>query len=245
MKKITAFLFSFLIVVGLTACNFSINSNDTQGSLSVEGTGMVKITPDIAYINIGVQSKSENVKTALDKNNALAAAISSTLEALGIAKGDIQTSSFNVYPMQDYGPTGMGYDDGTGIMMPSTYYQVDNIILVTVHDLTKLGEILDNTVQAGANSINSISFDVQNKDEALKEARDKAIANARELAEATAASAGVKLGDIINISTYSAGIPTPYYEGKGGVYAGAASEVPISAGQLSISMSANIIYELK
>ena len=247
MKKITVYLLSFFIVVGLTACNFNISTDAaSKGTLSVEGSGVVKISPDIAYINIGVQSKSENVKAALDENNALAAGISTTLEALGIAKEDIQTSTFNVYPMQDYGPSGMGYDDGTGIMMPSTYYQVDNIILVTVRDLTKLGEILDNTVQAGANSINSINFDVQNKDEALKEARDKAIANARELAEVTAASAGVKLGDILNVSTYSAGVPTPYFDGKGGTYAGASiSEVPISAGQLSITMSASIIYEIK
>jgi uncharacterized protein YggE len=246
MKKITAFLLSILVVVGLTACNFSVNSDASKGSLSVEGIGVVKITPDIAYINIGVQSKSENVKTALDENNASAATISSTLENLGIAKEDIQTSSFNVYPMQDYGPSGMGYDNGSGIMLPKNTYQVDNIILVTVRDLTKLGNILDNTVQAGANTINSISFDVQNKDVAMKEARDKAIANARDLAEATAASAGVKLGNILNISTYSSGNPAPYFDSKGGAYAGTtASQVPISAGQLSLSMSASIVYELK
>jgi len=248
MKKIIPFLLSLLVVIGLTACNFSMTTETLpKGSISVEGTGVVKITPDIAYVNIGVQSKSENVKQALDKNNALAAAISSTLEELGIAKEDIQTSSFNVYPMQDYGPTGMGYENESGIMMPSTYYQVDNIILVTVRDLSKLGQILDNTVQAGANSINSINFDVQNKEEAMSEAREIAIQNARELAEATAASAGVELGDILNVSTYSAGYPAPYFDGKGGgSYASAAyNEVPVSAGQLSISISANITYELK
>lgn len=246
MKKITMLIMSVLIVLALSACSFNFDSNANAGSLSADGTGTVQITPDIAYINIGVQSKSEDVKSALDENNNLAAAISSTLENMGVAKEDIQTSSFNVYPMQDYGPTGMGYESPNGTMMPKTYYQVDNIILVTVRDLGNIGQILDNTIQAGANSINSISFDVQDKEAAIAEARTKAIQNAQLQAQTTAAAAGVQLGKVLNLSVYSSG-PAPYFDGKGGtaMAAGYSSDVPISAGQLSITMTANIMYQIK
>ena len=245
MKKISVLLFSLLVILSLSACSTGTSANPvtTQSTLSADGTGTVKITPDIAYINIGVQSKSENVKAALDENNTSAAAISSALQSLGVAVEDIQTSSFNVYPMQDYGLAGMGFDNGDGTMTPSTYYQVDNIVLVTVRDLSNLGQILDVSVQSGANSINSISFDVQNKDQALEEARKMAIQAAQAQAQSIADAAGVQLGKIINLSVYSSG-DTPYYEGKGGV-ANYSSDVPISAGQLNLSMTANIMYEIK
>jgi hypothetical protein len=243
MKNKFLFILSSLMIIGLTACNLSIDtSTPNKGTLSVEGTGIVKITPDIAYINIGVQSKSENVKDALNENNQLASAISTTLQDLDIAMEDIQTSSFNVYPMQDYGPMGMGDENG----LPTTYYQVDNIILVTVRDLSNIGQILDNAVQAGANSINSISFDVQNKEEAINQARKDAIVDAHSQAEATALDAGAQLGDVLSINTTSYSDTAPYYDGKGGVAANAmASQVPVSAGQLSISVTASMMYELK
>ena len=217
-------------------------SSDYQRTINVDGTGTVKISPDVAYVNIGVQSKAENVKAALDENNRLAANVSEALITLGVAPEDIQTSSFNVYPMQDYGPMGMGNEEG----QPNTYYQVDNVILVTVRELSNVGQILDNAVQAGANTINSINFDVTNKEEALAKAREDAITAAYTQAEATAKAAGAQLGDILNISTYTNN-SAPYYGGKGSdMYAaGVSSEVPVSAGQMSISVTASLTYELK
>ena len=243
MKKSFLLLISMALILGLSACSFSINSDPAlQRTISVDGTGTVSISPDIAYVNIGVQSKADNVKNALDENNQLAANISAALQTLGVAPEDIQTSSFNVYPMQDYGPMGMGDENG----QPNTYYQVDNIILVTVRDLSNVGQILDNAVQSGANTINSINFDVTNKEEALAKAREEAIAEAHTQAEATALAAGANLGEVINISTYTNNA-TPYYSGKANdIYAaGITSEVPVSAGQMSISVTANMIYELK
>ena len=243
MKKSFLILISFALLLGLAACSFSMNTtSDYQRTINVDGTGTVKISPDVAYVNIGVQSKAENVKEALDDNNRLAANISEALKTLGVAVEDIQTSSFNVYPMQDYGPMGMGNENG----QPSTYYQVDNVILVTVRDLSNIGQILDNAVQAGANTINSISFDVTNKDEAIAKAREEAIIAAHMQAESTAKAAGAELGDVLNISAYTNNV-TPYYSGKGSdMYAaGGISEVPVSAGQMSISVTANITYELK
>ena len=243
MKKSFLILISFALLLGLAACSFSVNTNsDYQRTINVDGTGTVKISPDIAYVNIGVQSKSENVKTALDENNRLAANISEALKTLGVAAEDIQTSSFNVYPMQDYGIMGMGDENG----QPTTYYQVDNVILVTVRDLSIVGQILDNAVQSGANTINSITFDVTNKDEAIAQAREAAIIAAHMQAEATVNAVGAQLGDVLNISAYTNNI-TPYYSGKGSdIYAaGGTSDVPVSAGQMSISVTANIMYELK
>jgi uncharacterized protein YggE len=66
--------------------------------ISVVGSGLVFVTPDIAYINVGVRSQADTVAEALELNNAQATVIKDTLVAQGVDEKDIQTSSFNVYP---------------------------------------------------------------------------------------------------------------------------------------------------
>ena len=88
-----------------------------------------------------------------------------------------------------------------------TYYSVDNSVYVTMRDLTKMGKILSTAVSSGANSINSIQFDVADKTKAMMtEARQKAMANASSLASELAQTAGLKLGAIQNV-TYSDNSP--------------------------------------
>ncbi len=236
-KHLLTLVIGFVLVSLLSACAGQVAAVPGQQpnvrTISVSGYGEVHIVPDIAYINIGVQTRSETVKDAISINNAQARAIADALAKLGVEAKDIQTSSFNVYPMQEYGPNGE---------VLRTVYVVDNIVYVTVRDLQKLGEILDQVVQNGANTINGISFDVLNKEEAQSKARDLAIADARKQAEEIAAAAGVKLGNITNISVYGNYNPVPTYDGKGGNFA---ASVPVSAGQLVLSMTASITYEIK
>ena len=94
---------------------------------------------------------------------------------------NFQTSNFNVYPSDQYDPT-------TGQYIRRNY-AVDNTLYVTVRDIANLGKLLDTTLRAGANNIYGITFDIQNKEAALAQARDLAIADAKAKAEATAAIA--------------------------------------------------------
>ena len=73
---------------------------------------------------------------------------------------------------------------------------MDNTVYVTVRDLDKLGDLLDTMVQAGANTVNSIQFDVANKDKALAPARDAAVKDATAKAQELAAAAGMQLGEL-------------------------------------------------
>jgi uncharacterized protein YggE len=126
-------------------------------------------------------------------------------------------------------------------------YMVDNTIYVTVRDLGNLGDLLDAAVQAGANNVNSITFDVSDKTQAMSEARKAAAENAKQQAQELADAAGVKLGDIINVSYYDSS-PVPYDYGKGG--GGARADVamvsvPVSPGQFQITVNVTLTYELK
>jgi uncharacterized protein len=237
-KSVILIVTSLMMLVVLAACQAApaaANPYYPTRQLMAAGQGKVYLTPDIAYISLGVHSQSENVSDSLKENNAKAQSIAEALKAQGIDPKDIQTSSFNITPQQQFGPQG----ESTGQVL----YMVDNIVNVTVRDLTKLGSLLDVVVTSGANSVNNIQFDVQNKEEAAVQARKIAIDNAKKQAVDIAKEAGIELGQIASVNVSSGPVPVPMFEGKGGAAVNAS--VPISAGQMVITVDANITYDIK
>ena len=231
-------LVSLVLVSTLAACSGGVvpGKTDNLRTLYVTGKGEVYLVPDIAYIYIGVRSQADTVSDALTANNAQAQSIASALKGFGVEDKDIQTTAFNVYPVQDYSPEGQ---------VTRTYYVVENTIFTKVRNLQKLGEILDSVVRAGANNINGISFDVENRMDAETQARKLAVEDARRKAQELAEASGVALAELQSINVYSSGTPTQVsmYEGKGGTMA--SSTVPIAPGQMVVIAEANLTYIIK
>jgi uncharacterized protein YggE len=231
-RRFLLLVLAFVAVFALPACQAA---SPVTRQISAQGTGKVYLTPDVVYISIGVQNQAEQVSAALKENNSLTEKVSQTLTGMGVDAKDIQTSAFNVTPQQQYGPNG----EQTGMI-----YMVNNTIYVTVRKLDNLGPMLDAVVSAGANNIYGIQFDVQDKEKALADARKMAIDNARTSAAELAGNAGVQLGNLISLNTYSDNSAQPMYEGKGGAMP-AAAQVPVSAGQLVLTVTADVVYEIK
>ncbi len=250
-KKRIFSLIAMLIVasISLSACSMLTEKqaeattaspqslSDPLRTLSVTGTGKVTLVPDLAYINIGVRSEAQDVSSALEANNAQAAAITKALKEIGIDETDLQTANFNVYSIQQYDQMGQ----------PSYIsYSVENTLYVTVRDLTKLSQTLDAALGAGANQIYGINFDIANRQAALEQARDLAIKDAEAKALATAATAGVTLGQIQTINVANTSYVQPYSPyGMGGGMEDSTTSVPVSAGQIVVSFDANLIYVIK
>lgn len=235
--KFLAFTVLALALV-LSACGSTTLTQAAQTrTLNVNGAGQVSLTPDIAYIYIGVHDESPTASTAVDANKTHTTAVITAIKAAGVDEKDINTSNFSIWPSQQYAP------DGT---ISGTTYMVDNTVYIVVRDIAGLGDLLDAAISAGANNVNSITFDVSDKTAAVKEARTKAIDDAKTQAQELADAAGVTLGNIQSISFYD-NSPVPMYAGKGGGGGAvmADSSVPIQPGQLNISVSVNIVYEIK
>lgn len=211
-------------------------TSDTPRTLSINGHGEVTLTPDIAYIYVGVHTEHEDAATAVADNNDQAQAVINALKTAGIKPEDISTTNFSLWTSQNYDMAGQPTD---------SKFVVDNTVNITVRDLAQLGDLLGTAIEAGANSVNGISFDVSDKEAALSEARGLAVADARTQAEELAGLAEVELGDIQSLSMYG-GTPTPYY--GGGARASveqAVSSVPISPGQFVVSVDVSIVFGLK
>lgn len=240
-NKSIIFIGLLLVAILLAGCG----STALQGSgaskeppartLSVNGTGKAYLTPDIAYISIGVHTEGEDAADAVAENNAQSMKVSETLTSAGIDPNDIRTTNFSIYPQQQY-------DENNQVV--GIRYVVDNTVYVTLRDIAKVGDILNQVVAAGANSINGIQFDVADRSQGLSEARAVAVEEAKAQAEELAKAAGVELGEIQNISSYG-NVPVPYFEGKGGAGAAMAVEAPIAPGQLVISVDVNIVYVIQ
>jgi uncharacterized protein YggE len=237
------FVFAVLaLTLMLSACGPATITQAAQPvtrTLSVNGIGQTYLTPDIAYIYVGVHTESATASDAVSANTEKTNAVTEAIKKAGVDAKDISTTNFSIYPSQQYAPDGQ---------VSGTIYMVDNTVYVTVRDLKNLGSLLDDVVAAGANSINSIQFDVADKSAAVKEARTKAVANAKTQAQELADAAGVELVEIQTISFYdNSPNPSPMmYGGKGGGGGAMAdSAVPIQPGQLSISVTVSVNYTIK
>jgi uncharacterized protein len=238
MKTKFFFLIAVLVLgFALAACGpstINVQPQPVQRTITVTGTGLVTITPDIAYINIGVHSQDASATAATADNGAKAQAVIAAIKALGVADKDIQTTNFSISPQQQYDKDG----NMTGII-----YMVDNVVTVTVRDLTKLGDLLDASVTAGANSINSISFDLADKTDALSQARSAAVTNAKQQADQLTSATGVSLGDVQTISYYDNTAPITVQYSR--LDAAAGGGTPIQSGSMQISTTVTIVYGIK
>jgi uncharacterized protein len=238
---------TFVVLAGVTLLGLALSACGTfqareaaaqtpsPRTITVAGSGKSFLAPDIATISIGVRTEDEDPAQAMAVSNDQAQTITDALQEMGVAARDIQTTSFNIYPNQQYN------ESGTPI---STTYVVENTVSVTVRDLSVLGELLGASVEAGANQIYGIQFDVEDREEALSQARVAAIEDARAKAEALAEAAGVSLGELESISEVS-GFPQPFFEGRGGAAETAAADVPISPGQLTITVDVNMVFGIE
>lgn len=230
-----------LAAITLSACGpttLVTNPAPPQRTLDVTGTGMVNMTPDIAYINIGVQSEKDTATAAVADNNTQTQQVIDAIKAAGVSDKDIQTSNFSIYPNTQYDPQ-------TNQKIGTTYV-VNNTVNVTVRKLDQLGDMLDAAVKSGANNVNSVQFDVSDKTPALQQARAQAVKDAQSQAQQLASESGVTLGDIQTISFVNT-IPTPVMDtfGKGGGAAFAAPSVPIQSGQMTLTVTVSMTYVIK
>jgi uncharacterized protein len=242
MKKMHIMLSLFAaVMVLLSACAPApapANQNPQNPyTINASGTGKVYLTPDIAYVNIGAHTEAATVSEALRMNNDQAQALSKALVDMGVDAKDIQTSAFSVAPQQQFDSQGQP----TKIV-----YMVDNTVYVTVRNLSNLGKLLDATVSSGANRVNSLTFDVQDKTKSMADARQLAVADAMAQAKELAAAAGVKLGKLTSLNAFINTNGVPLYDAKAPQAAvGGAANVPVSAGQLLVQVDVNLAYEIQ
>lgn len=210
--------------------------NPTDHTISVSGEGKIYVSPDVAVATLGVETRNPDVTAAVTDNTAKAKAVGDAIRALGVQDKDIQTSNFTVYSQDITGPNGQS----TG----QVNYVVDNSVSITIRDLSKVGQILGAALGAGANTVQGVSFSLQDQTQAMSQARVKAVADAQARAATLAGAAGVKLGAPLSISEGVVS-PMPVMAAALGLGGGGGGSVPVSSGTVSVDVSVTMVFQIQ
>lgn len=198
----------------------------------VNGSGKIVVEPDLAYIDLGVQTKNGDASLAQSDNAELMSKVINAIKAAGIDEKDIKTTGYSLYQTYDY--------DGEG-MRSEPYYVANNIVKVTIRDVNAVGEIIDTASTAGANTVNSIRFALEDDSIYYQEALKLAMESAKGKAVA-----------IMGTFDKAPGIPSSVVESGGGgnlyydyypAKAAMEASTPIEAGEITISATVTVTYD--
>ena len=215
-----------------------INREKTEKTVRVSGTGIVAGDPDVVVLSIGVSVERDSVKQARTEAAEAMAGVIESLKGNGLVDTDIQTQHFSIHQRYDYVK---GKREFRG-------YNVTNTVSAKIRDLDTVGNVIDDAAEAGGDlvQINSIQFTIDDSTKLKMQARVAAMQNAQAKAQTLATEGGVILGKPISISE-SGDFYAPYPVNLEFAFAdeAAGAATPIQSGQLQITVTVNVVYEIE
>lgn len=225
------------LLVGPMIANYRATGADptattSEHTVTVTGTGEVSVAPDVADVMIGVTVQKPTVKEAQSSAATSMTAAIAAVKKDGVADKDIVTVNVSLNPVYDY---------GSGSSVPKLVGQsFSNTVKVTVHDLTKLGSIIDNSIAAGATMIQGVSFRLNDPKSVEAQARQLAMTDARSKADALASASGVQVKGVASISEVTSS--SPVYATGSFDKAAVAASTPIQTGTTDTQIQVTVSY---
>ena len=222
---------------GVAAWGFArARASDKPGNIAVSGSAEVTAVPDVACVSLGVVTRDPKAEVAAKSNADKTARVMEAIRKHGVEERDIKTSDYSLQQEVDYDsspPKFLGYNASSQIR-------------VKTKDIAGVGKLVDAAIAAGANSVNGISFDVENKSALRDKALSLASKRAREKAKVMATALGVRLGRPVwasdSVSTYDSRNVRLYSTDPPGV---ADSMTLVAPGETTISADVAVKYAVK
>lgn len=208
---------------------------DTK-TITVSGSSEKEVMPDMAKVFLKIYTLEKDAKDSQSKNGELSTSVIDALTKLGIQESDIETSSYSVQQRYEWNEK-LQKSEIVG-------YETVNVLKVTTTDIKGLGKIIDTGIQAGANGVDSITFDLKKttEDALRNELLTTASIAAKTKATSLANALNVKLGDVSSISTSDFNYyPYVYRAMEGKV----ASDTQILPQKLKVNTQVNVVYEIE
>lgn len=239
MKHNIIMVTAFLLLIAISAIGtVSAADIDTDNTIVASGTGSVIGTPDRAQISLAVETENPNVQAAQVENAARMTKVMDALIVAGIPKDALKTTGYNIYPV---------YEETKiyGLQKVKTY-RVTNTLTVTLHDVSRTGEVIDIGVAEGINQASSIHFFLSDEQsqvlrtEALKEATERASADARTVAGAL----GVSIQSVKSVQIGGGYSPVQYqYQNYAMAESvGGGVSTPIEPGDITVTATVTVTY---
>ena len=208
----------------------------TEPVVVAVGEGVVKRTPDRAWVSIAAESRARTAREAQKLNADAMTSVLAKIKASGIPADAIETSSYVLQPEFDF------VDNRQRLRG----YVARNSVEVRVDDLPKLGGVLEAAVDAGANQVSGVRFDLKDRDAVEREAVKLAVADARARADAAAAGAGLQVARVVRIEEerHASGPPRPMAMMRESLQV-TSGEPPISPGEIEVRATVTLTAAIR
>lgn len=208
-------------------------------TIRVSATGDARATPDRAWVDFGVETEAATAREAAEANAAKMERVIAALQRAGVARENIQTRDYNIYPDYQPDPRGTGEPRIRG-------YRATNTVSAQTDDVRRVGALIDAALAAEANRVNGVRFGLRDPARARAEALQAAIRSGRAEAEAIAQGLGVRLGRVLDASTAYGATPPPVMPqfDRAMVMEAAAANTPVEPGRQTVTATVTLVFEI-
>ena len=227
MKKLLGILLVLALVVG------SASALAEGSTVTAIGSGTVTLAPDMASFSVGITTQDALITTTQTANAAAMQAVIAALTTLNVAREDIQTEYYSVYPVYDY----------QGSTPKVTGYEVSNTVTVVVRDLATLPTLLDAAVEAGANNVYSLTFQSSEQNAAYEQALTAAAQDALRKAALMAQAIGREAGDPLSITENSSS--NVLFAERAAYSLDSSYATPIENGMITVTAEVTAVVSMK
>lgn len=172
-------------------------------TVSVTGEGVIRAEPDQATLRFGVVTEAASAENAREANAAAASRALNAVRELGVPERKIRLETLSLQPRREFDPETRRYRE--------LGYEAVREVVVELDDLELLPVVVAQVVESGANRLNGIAYDLQNRDAVRSEALREAVLTARTKAALLAETLGEGLGAVHSINEQSFDFPRPMY----------------------------------
>jgi uncharacterized protein len=233
MKKliaITAVAVAGLAAVALAGVGLPTAAHGDAGitrTITVDGTGTVKVTPDRAGFSFGVDSRAATAQEASAENAAAMQRLIAALKQAGITDDNLQTDQVSVWPSSDSNGKVTGYTASGSVSVQTS--------------VKRAGDIVDVASGAGATNVSGPNLTVADTDAYESEALHRALADARRKARAVADAAGGSVGAVVKVVEGGSAAPYPMVFDT----ARAQAKTPVEPGTVDQTAALTVTFALQ
>lgn len=238
MKKFTSVLAAALLVFSVAGTNLAAAAE--PNTIAVSGMAEQEVAPDMAYIDVGINVRADDAETARTQEAQIASQIRRALLGLAITDNDLQNTSYYLY--QEYKV------DRNGVRTADKYV-LDSSIKVTVKDLDKLSQVIDNVVEAGATNISNITYALSTQNIIQRQLLATAVENAHDKAAVVANAGSRTLGNMLSadINSFDGGTIVAYGANKLRSTTNLAEDgvaTKLSPGKIKLNARVQVVFSL-
>ena len=240
-------LTSISVVAALLLCSlfvpaaFAQDNDAARRTISVSGEGAVRAAPDRATVRFGVVTEAQAAEAAREQNATAARQALNAVRDLGVPENKIRLETLRLQPRYEY--------DEDRRSREQVGFQAVREVSVEVDSMDLVPTLVAQVVQQGANTLQGVQYDLQDRTAVRNEALQEAAADARGKADLLAEALGATRGEVLQINEQSFDFPRPMMRMDMAMQESARGGAPepeaYAAGEIEVAATVQLVFALE